>query len=137
MFIPNNSDIPDGISKIACEAFSGSSLISAIHIPASVKYIEKHTFDACYAVESIVVDKDNPIFESRGNCLIVKESGVVIAKAKDAQLPEGVVFPACRHISLKINDEYHDCFGDKFDCGEPGGAPKDNELDIDIGDLPF
>ena len=137
MFIPNNSDIPDGISKIACEAFSGSSLISTIHIPASVKYIERHTFDACGAIESIVVDKDNPIFESRGNCLIVKESGVAIAKAKDAQLPEGVVLSRWNGISLKINDEYHDCFGDEFNCEKPGGAPKDNQLDIDIDDLPF
>ena len=131
VFIPNNSDIPDGIRKIACEAFSGGSLISAIHIPASVKYIEKHTFDACDAIESIVVDKDNPIFESRGNCLIVKKSGVAIAKAKDAQLPEGVVLSGCRGISSKINDGYHDCFGDKFNCGEPGGVPKDNKIGFD------
>ena len=77
------------------------------------------------------MDKDNPIFESRGNCLIVKESGVAIAKAKDAQLPEGFVLPGRRNITLKINDEYHDCFGDKFNSGKPGGVPKDNKIDFD------
>ncbi|MDY2746291.1 MAG: hypothetical protein SOV57_03705, partial [Bacilli bacterium] len=88
-------------------------------------------FDACDAIESIVVDKDNPIFESRGNCLIVKKSGVAIAKAKDAQLPEGVLLSSCRGISSKINDEYHDCIGDNFNCGEPGGVPKDNKIGFD------
>ena len=63
--------------------------------------------------------------------MIVKKSGVAIAKAKDAQLPEGVVLSSCRGISSKINDGYHDCFGDQFNSGKPGGVPKNNKIDFD------
>ena len=48
-------DIPDGITKIADNAFEHCENIESIVVPDSVTKIGYHAFDACYNLESVVL----------------------------------------------------------------------------------
>ncbi len=75
-----NSVIPtDGsVKKICDHAFYGCG-IANIYIPASVEHIGTSAFAACRYVESAVVDPDNSVYHSDGNCIIHTESKTLVA----------------------------------------------------------
>ena len=62
-----NSTIPDGVTGIGSNAFTGCKLTS-ITIPKSVKYFSEDAFLYCNELTSIVVEEGNEKFDSRDNC---------------------------------------------------------------------
>ena len=86
-----NTIIPKNVSKIGDEAFKSSEL-KAIIIPASVTNIGENPFSFCYSLESINVDKQNKIYDSRENCNAVIKSAddELIIGCKDTIIPENV-----------------------------------------------
>lgn len=86
-----NTIIPKNVSKIGDEAFKSSEL-KAITIPASVTNIGENPFSFCYSLESINVDKQNKIYDSRENCNAVIKSAdnELIIGCKDTIIPENV-----------------------------------------------
>ena len=85
--------IPNGITSIGEMAFCGSGLTS-LAIPRSVKSIGDKAFINCSSLTSIVVDKDNPIYESRDNCnaIIEKYINRLIVGCSNTVIPNGVLF---------------------------------------------
>ncbi len=86
-----NVTIPQGVIAVGAGCFSISS-INSISIPSSVTFIGKRSFDYCEGLNSIVVDVDNSIYDSRNNCnsLIETSSNTLIAGSNNSQIPDGV-----------------------------------------------
>ncbi len=65
--------IPDGVTSIGWGAFSFSD-IEELYIPASVTNIEFTITRGCLNLYSVVVDKNNPVYDSRENCNAIVET---------------------------------------------------------------
>ena len=84
--------ISDSVTTLGTGVFDDCSSLESITIPHSVTNIEGNPFMRCDALTSIVVAEENPMYFSRGNCLISKY-GFVIAGCKSSVIPDdGSVF---------------------------------------------
>lgn len=98
--------IPDSVETIGAEAFVG---INATHLelPASVSNIGYRAFIG-ESFESIVVDQDNTVYDSRGNCnaIIQTETNKLITGCKNTIIPDNVTvignnaFFGCENLTL-------------------------------------
>ena len=84
--------IPNSVTTIGYEAFDGCSLTS-ISIPSSVTSIGFAAFSDCKNLESITVDGNNSVYDSRDNCngIIEKSSNTLIQCCKNTTIPNGVI----------------------------------------------
>lgn len=84
---------PNGITKIGDFAFGRCRQLLSITIPASVDSMGKGVFAYCHGIETIVVDKENKIFDSRDNCnaIINTISNELVAGCSSTKIPNGVV----------------------------------------------
>ena len=87
---PISAKIPESVTRLRRNAFGKG--LKSIYIPKNVQFMELNCFEYATDLESIIVDKDNPIFDSRDNCnaVIVTEKNVVIAKCENTKVPDGV-----------------------------------------------
>ena len=67
-------NIPDSVTEICDGAFCNCMYLQSVSIPASVTKIGKDAFAGCGEIVSIVVDKSNPIYDSRDNCNAIIET---------------------------------------------------------------
>ena len=103
--IPTSADV----TSIAADAFRQINLTS-VFIPANVTNIYPRAFMQCSLIESIEVDADNPVYISQGNCLINKDTGVLITGCKNSVIPTDIgvteiasyAFSGCDIISVAI-----------------------------------
>ena len=93
-------EIPEGVTEIGTLAFSNCKNLKMVYIPKSVTTIAGFTevsnnlaFNACSGLESIVVDAENPVYESPNGCnaIIQKEGKKLIVGSKYTVIPEDVV----------------------------------------------
>ena len=85
--------IPDSVTHIGVYAFSFcSNLASTIVIPASVISIGEGLFHYCTALPGIIVDSENPTYDSRNDCnaIIETSSNKLIAGCKSTVIPNTV-----------------------------------------------
>ena len=93
--------IPDSVRKIGEDAFSGCENLTSITIPGSVKKIGYRAFSGCSSLTSIsgcssltsiVVDKNNPKYDSRDNCnaIIETETNTLIQGCQNTVIPDSV-----------------------------------------------
>ena len=68
-----NTVITEGIKEISASAF-GCAMLQKISIPASVTKIHAGAFWGCDFCNSITVDKNNPIYDSRNHCNAIIET---------------------------------------------------------------
>ncbi len=98
--------IPNSVTSIGWMAFTGCESITSIKIPKSVLSIET-TFSSCYNLASIVVDGDNPVYDSRNGCnaIIETASNTLISGCKNTIIPNSIstigraAFANCRDLS--------------------------------------
>lgn len=85
-------NIPEGIKVIKDSAFIYCSLNGTLSIPASVEYIGLSAFFPTVYIDSIVVHKGNPFYDSRNNCnaIIETATNTLIAGCKSTVIPHGV-----------------------------------------------
>ena len=85
-------NIPEGIKIIKDSAFIYCNLNGTLSIPASVEYIGLSAFFPTVYIDSIVVHKDNPFYDSRQGCNAVIESATntLIAGCKSTVIPHRV-----------------------------------------------
>lgn len=89
-------NIPNSVTEILYYSFFQCSKLKSLYIPASVRVIQEmfgyNPFCYCDGLEEIVVDPDNPVFDSRDNCNGIIESATdkLIAGFKVTQIPDGV-----------------------------------------------
>ena len=85
--------IPGSVTHIGIFAFAFcSNLTSTIVIPSSVKSIGEGLFHYCTGLPGIIVDSDNPTYDSRNNCnaIIETSSNKLIAGCKSTVIPNTV-----------------------------------------------
>ena len=72
--------IPDTVLKIEKYAFYNCPNLKEIFIPCTVSLIEHRAFGYCPSVEKIVVDEENPRYDSRENCnaIVITEKNSIL-----------------------------------------------------------
>lgn len=79
--------LPSALKKIGLWAFRGCESLASVEIPASVTCIE-NSFPYCASLASIVVNGENPMYYSAGNCLIERAGKTVIAGSDNSVIPD-------------------------------------------------
>ena len=70
----NCTTIPSTLEGIAYNSFYYCDKLESIYISKSVSRIEYCPFIGCHNLRSVVIDKDNPYYDSRDNCSAIIES---------------------------------------------------------------
>lgn len=96
--------IPEGVTKIGDKAFGkpmNGVCLTSVHIPKTVKFIGDMAFTYS-SLTSIVVDKGNPVFDSRDDCnaIIETATNTLVFGFKETVIPNSVT-------SIKKN-AFHD-----------------------------
>ena len=89
--------IPDGVTYIEIEAFSGCDALQSIDIPNSVTHIGDGAFIECESLQSIEVEKYNQYFASIDGVLFSKDLTQIICypQAKNSKqyiIPDSVTY---------------------------------------------
>lgn len=85
-----NTNIPSGVTRIGDRAFAGCSGLTDIFIPEGVGFIGEFVFTECSNLSSIRVAAENTIYYSSGNCLVEKESKILVVACKDSVIPDDI-----------------------------------------------
>lgn len=95
------SIIPDSCHTIGHKAFYKIPSMDTLFIPKSVIVIYEDSFDSLSDVKKVIVDKDNPCYESPSgsNAIIEKKTHCLIFAIAETIIPEGVkmIDPNCYH----------------------------------------
>ena len=80
------------VNTIEDGSFWGSINLTSIYIPSSITKIGWQLFPDCNKLTSIVVDSENPIYDSRDNCnaIIETTTNTLIAGCKSTVIPNTV-----------------------------------------------
>ncbi|MBE6693174.1 MAG: leucine-rich repeat domain-containing protein [Ruminococcaceae bacterium] len=98
-----NGIIPEGVKVIGEQAFFGCTGLKSLTIPDHVTKIPAAAFIGCSGIESLSVSPDNPYYYSSGNCIIEKNTNVLIRGCQNSIIPYGVTAIGPRAFS--------DCIG--------------------------
>lgn len=84
--------IPNSVESIGIYAFSGCIELKSVTIPKSVKSIGHGVFESCNKLSTIVVDQDNSVYDSRGNCnaIIETATNTLILVCPKSRIPSSV-----------------------------------------------
>ena len=90
-------NIPASVTKIGRMAFDNCENLTSVFIPKSVVEFEEEaantiTFGYCPNLKSIVVDEDNPVYDSRNNCnaIIRTTDNVLMLGCNTTTIPASV-----------------------------------------------
>lgn len=85
--------LPESLVEIGNSVFLSSDLISVV-IPKNVQSIGLDIFHNCNNLTSIMVDKDNAFYDSRGNCNAIIETAhnTLWQGCAATVIPEGIVY---------------------------------------------
>ncbi len=110
-----NLVIGDNVTSIGRTAFENCSKLPSINIPCFVEEIADYAFRGCNNIESIIVDDYNIHYISVNNCLLKKDSKILILGCKNSTIPYGVTkiesyaFYKCLLLTdIKIPDTVND-----------------------------
>ena len=84
-------NIPNGVETLGYLLFWECRLLKHISIPKSVRDIVGNTFEDCSSLESITVDKDNPFYHSKDNCIIETDGSRLVSGCKNSKIPDYVI----------------------------------------------
>lgn len=84
-------ELPDSVEVVETQAFRYNTRITGIKFGKNVKYIENAAIYENYT-SKIVVDPENPIYDSRNNCnaVIETETNTLIVACKNTTIPRTV-----------------------------------------------
>ena len=84
--------IPNSVTSIEGWAFEYCSGLTSVTIPNSVTSIESSAFTGCSSLTSIIVDDNNKVYDSRGNCnaIISTADNTLRVGCKNTIIPNSV-----------------------------------------------
>lgn len=84
--------LSEGIWGVNPLAFSDCRSLKYVYIPASVENISGGIFDGCASLESVIIDKDNPYYESQegSRAIMGKGTHTLVDGCASATIPDGV-----------------------------------------------
>lgn len=84
--------VPECITEIRSFAFAGCNQLTGLFIPWSVRQIQGNLFANCAKLTWIVVDEENPYYDSRNSCnaIIDKQNSELIAGCGNTIVPADV-----------------------------------------------
>ena len=98
-------NIPNSVMSINSMAFYGCALLTKVVIPENVMYIGAGIFAACDQLENVLVDVNNKIYYSEGNCIIEIATKKLIAGCNNSLIPfditaiEEMAFSSCEKLT--------------------------------------
>lgn len=86
-------NIPNSVTNISARAFEGCSGLSSLYIPSSVTELSFNPFPGCTGLEEIIVDAENPVYDSRNNCNAIMHtlSSELVAGCRNTIIPNSTV----------------------------------------------
>ncbi|MDE6110984.1 MAG: sigma-70 family RNA polymerase sigma factor, partial [Eubacterium sp.] len=119
-----NITLSDGVESIEFSAFDGCETLESIYLPASITSLSNSwMFAGCNALETIVVDENNSVYDSRNNCnaIIETETNTLVAGCKNTVIPQSVTgiaahsFAYCEALTeIEIPQNVSTIFDDAF-----------------------
>jgi len=84
--------VNEGIEEIHDKSFMGCANLKTISIPSSVRSLGNGLFLYCISLDSIIIDKQNPTFDSRDGCNAVVRTGdnTLLYGCKSTNIPSSV-----------------------------------------------
>lgn len=95
--------IPQSVEKIGNKAFNFCSKLKELIIPSSVTEIGLRAVSFCNDLQTLIVDENNPVYYSKGNCIIERASKTIVAGCGRSVIPDGIF-----HIGKHA---FHGCAG--------------------------
>lgn len=88
-----NIQLPKSLQHMGTNIFEGCESLHSLFIPKNVRNIEFNPLADCRYLSEIIVDKDNPLFDSRNNCnaIIKTEKNELISGCSTTIIPNNVV----------------------------------------------
>lgn len=104
--------ICEGVEVISDYAFQACANLESVSIPSSIKVVGAAPFQYCTSLTTIVVDKKNPVFDSREGCnaIIMTQENSLIVGCSATKIPSSVrcidryAFMGCLAEELAIPD---------------------------------
>ncbi len=81
-------ELSNNVTRIGDSAFEGCSALKIIELSNRVTHIGDSAFEGCSSLESIIVDSDNTVYHSSGNCLIETQTKTLIVGCKTSVIPD-------------------------------------------------
>lgn len=84
--------VPECVTEIGIAAFAACDRLCGVWIPKTVKSIQSSLFVNCPKLTFLIVDKDNPCYDSRDNCnaIIDKQNSELVAGCRNTIVPADV-----------------------------------------------
>ena len=84
--------VPDEIHTIGAYAFYGYMGLTSVTIPKTTTTIGAKAFTMCRNLENIVIDENNPNYDSRDNCnaVIETETNTLLVGCKNSTIPNSI-----------------------------------------------
>ena len=134
-----NMTLPESLESIGDFAFEESVKLPYVSLGKNVSSIGQGVFSGCNALNTLTVDADNPVYDSRDQCnaVIQTETNTLIAGCPGTVIPEGVTdigpyaFSGLEGFKeLYVPDSveniddtaFEDCDEDFVLCGSAGSA---------------
>ena len=95
--------LPNSVTTIGYSAFSGCSSLASLTIPKSVTSIDvtnQGILFGCNAMQSLIVEEGNPIYDSRDNCnaIIETDTNALVTGYKETNIPRSITQNRCSLI---------------------------------------
>ena len=80
------------LTNITYGTFSNCRNLTSVTIPKNVTYIDEHAFYWCFGLALIIVEGENPIYDSRDNCnaIIETATNTLVVGCKNTIIPNDV-----------------------------------------------
>lgn len=84
--------LPNSIEFISDGAFAFCKNLKTVKISKSIRNIAYNAFRGCLSLNSIIVDEDNTVYDSRTNCnaIILTDKNLLLAGSNNTIIPDGI-----------------------------------------------
>ena len=103
-------NIPDSINTIGTNAFEGCTGLTSVCIGSQVKELARDAFCNCPNIETIVVNKNNTIYDSRDDCnaIIETKTNILVVGCMNTVIPDSIyaighdAFSGCSRLTALV-----------------------------------